>query len=121
MLEINTTSKLISIAAGEYGCFRVDAYNESTGTLYQPTAEDKIYFTVKKTTDRAEKALISKLGPKVELLGEDTQDLPYGDYHYDVELEFADGRAVKIVSDKVFRVTPTVTTPETKGALSHGG
>ena len=46
--------------------------------------------------------------PTLEILPEDTSDLTFGEYHYNIELITTDGEVYTIVPDSLFLITPKV-------------
>lgn len=78
---------------------------------YEPQEGDVIRFAMKKNYGKNE-VLIKKEIPidtlVLEILPEDTKSLSFGDYVYDVEIEFADGRVDTFIPKGVFRITEEV-------------
>lgn len=77
---------------------------------YTPTEQDTITFTVKKSTNN-KKALIQRTFTNSELVisPEDTNNLEYGDYVFDVELKRLGGTVCTIIPPNLFRVCEEVT------------
>lgn len=84
---------------------------------YQLKPDDEVTFSVKKSTDIGERAVITKVmtaetGLYCELTPKDT-NIPYGKYKYDVELKQGSGdnlRIFTIIKPTTFTVTEEVTT-----------
>ena len=77
---------------------------------------DVITFTVKKDVFTKEKILQKKItkfteGGRavIDICPEDTKEVPYGGYRYDVQLTTAKGTVTTIVKPSVFYVTEEVT------------
>ena len=77
-------------------------------TEYTPQEGDVLTFTVKKTTKTAD-VLIQKNGVHIVILPEDTQNLDYKTYKYDVQLTMADGTVDTIIPPCDFIVEAEVT------------
>lgn len=69
---------------------------------------DILTFTVKKST-KSEETLIQKTGPHILILPEDTQELSYKTYKYDVQLTMADGFVDTIIPPTDFIIKEEVT------------
>lgn len=87
--------------------------------VISPTSEDNIYFTVKQNQNSS-KALIQKKYPEsieytdgyfnFTLNSDDTSDLPYGTYMYDIELKSGD--YVKTLGFGTITLTEEITNKE---------
>lgn len=69
---------------------------------------DVLTFTVKKNT-RTSDVLIQKTGSSIKILPEDTEDLAYGTYKYDVEFTDAVGTVDTIIPPRDFEILEEVT------------
>ena len=89
------------------------------GTSYTPEAGDTIRFALKSSAMtvgnkefRDKEPLIVKSIPTdtlmLELEPNDTKDLPFGNYVYDVELTYASGFVDTFISEGVFILAPDV-------------
>ena len=86
---------------------------------YTPAQGDVIKFMVKKSgltanrTEYIDKVIrIEKTIPnatmQLRLEPSDTKQLPFGDYVYDLEITFADGKVDTVIEGEQFRLTPEV-------------
>lgn len=101
-------NKTIKITRGDSAVFTLDV--KQNGEEYDYT-NDEVKFTVKKNTNTDE-ILIQKTahyGEDVMLEPEDTENLPYGDYVYDVQLKTDGGFVDTIITPSKFTVLPEVT------------
>lgn len=81
---------------------------DSSGEVYTPQPGDDVTFTVKKSATK-EDALISKTGTSISLTHEDTANLRYGNYVYDVQMAYASGDIDTFIGPAVFVLTEEVT------------
>ena len=84
----------------------LDAQGESKEYVLQEG--DVLTFTVKKTT-KTKEVLIQKTGAHITILPEDTQDLEYKTYKYDVQLTMANGKVDTIIPPSNFIIKDEVT------------
>lgn len=106
MFEVTADNK-IKLTRGDYACFDIEIYDYDD-TPYVPEAGDVVTFTVKRSVS-AKDHLIQKEGTTVEILGEDTEELNYGRYYYDVQLTHANGHRDTFITPTEFYVTEEVT------------
>lgn len=79
------------------------------GTIdYEMQEGDVLLFTVKKNT-RQKEMIFQKSGQSITILPEDTENLSYGTYQYDVEFTGADGYVDTIITPHDFEVAEEVT------------
>lgn len=97
----------IEITRGDTGEFDI-ALNNIDGTPYEPQEGDVITFTVKKGTQEKE-ILIQKTGQHIEIKPDDTKDLLYGTYKYDIQVTFANGKVCTVVTPSDFKIKDEVT------------
>ena len=97
----------ITITRGDSASFHIDIVDAS-GTEYVLQDGDIVTFTVKKST-KTEDILIQKTGQDVEIEHEDTADLRYGTYAYDVQLTYANGHIDTFIGPADFVLTEEVT------------
>ena len=77
------------------------------GEIYNPVQGDYIRFAMSKSykSERKYVLLLSKEIPYdtlvLELLPEDTSDLDYGTYNYDIEITYDDGRVDTFISSTI--------------------
>ena len=102
MFDIDKANN-IKIIRGDSAEFDIKAYDKETHEEYVLQEGDSVIFTVKKGPKSAN-ALIQKEGPFVEIEPEDTEDLSYGTYMYDVQLTYADGYKDTFIQNKEFKV-----------------
>lgn len=83
---------------------------DAQGNITEYTLEegDVLTFTVKKNT-KTKESLIQKQGVHITILPEDTQDLDYKTYKYDVQLTMADGKVDTIIPPSNFVIKDEVT------------
>lgn len=98
----------IFLTRGDSATIKLDITG-SAGGAYVPADGDVITFTMKRTTNN-KNALIQKTfeNGEISIEPEDTKDLPYGDYLFDVELR-NDGVVATIVPPNLFRICEEVT------------
>lgn len=81
------------------------------GEPYTPVDGDVIRFAMKKHVND-ENVLIEKIIPNdtLQLIinPEDTKNLPFGEYRYDVQITFADGFVSTFITDSPFELTSEV-------------
>lgn len=77
---------------------------------YELVEGDTLLFTVKKST-RDSEVIIQKniLNKEFKIEPKDTENLPYDDYVYDVQLTQSDGDVTTVIKPSLFRVTEEVT------------
>lgn len=109
MFDIKSGAKgpTITITRGDTASFGI-TIKDASGTEYTPQAGDTVTFTVKKST-KSEEALIQKTGVSIALEHEDTAELKYGIYAYDVQLEYANGNIDTFIGPADFVITEEVT------------
>lgn len=93
--------------------------DDESGEAYVPVEGDSIRFALKrdkmnskKTNYSDEEPLIRKNIPIdslfLQLDPEDTKNLPFGTYVYDIEITFTDGTVDTFITTKKFTLTPEV-------------
>lgn len=97
----------ITITRGDTASFSI-SITDASGAAYEPQEGDTVTFTVKKST-KTDDILIQKTGTAVQLEHEDTADLKYGTYVYDVQLTYASGAIDTFIGPADFVVTEEVT------------
>lgn len=79
--------------------------------LYIPKDGDVIRFALKEKVED-EKVLIERIIPNdtmtLTLNPEDTKNLPFGEYRYDVQITYADGAVYTFITDSPFEITNEV-------------
>lgn len=97
--------KKIYFTRGDTGYFTIDISG------YEPTDGDKLVFTVKK--EIGGEKLIQKeinIGDTFILNPEDTRNLDYGKYWYDIEVQTATGQIFTIIEKTAFYLREEVNT-----------
>ena len=105
--RIDQTTGNMYLTRGDTAQFTITPKN-SDGTVYELQEGDRVEFTVKKKTSDSV-AIISKAGLNVEIVPQDTCEMRYGAYKYDVQLTFADGRVDTFIGPCGFVITEEVT------------
>lgn len=70
---------------------------DSAGGKYTPAEGDRVEFTVKSSVNMRE-PLIVKTGTLININYEDTAELPFGGYVYDVQITFANGERDTVIA-----------------------
>lgn len=102
----------IHLTRGDTARLLIDrAANAATGKDYVFTPEDKVTMTVKKTVYDTSPAVQLTVpgGAAIHIKPEDTKELAFGRYVYDVQLTTADGDVYTVVTPATFEVTKEVT------------
>lgn len=108
-------NKKIYMVRGDSESFTVRLRDKKTKEYKDFVTGDTVYFTVKKTINDTDKELqkiatIFDEGKAVfEILPEDTKEMAYGDYVYDVQLTDTDGRIRTILKYNTFTLEGEVT------------
>lgn len=76
----------ITITKGDSGKFDLKFLNDD-GTEYFASDTDKVVFSVKKTKDKFSPLIMAKTGEKIVLDAKETEQIPSGNYVYDVVIE----------------------------------
>lgn len=99
----------ISVVRGDSASFHIDLV-DADGNEYNLVEGDTLTFTVKKSSF-SNTPLIQKhvLGNIIDIHPQDTIELPYGGYVYDVQLVTAEGFVDTVVLPRKFRVLGEVT------------
>lgn len=106
MLTINGNQ--IILTRGDTMLIRLSLKNDD-GTQYIPTATDKIYFRLKKHATYPEILIEKQLSDMIlELVPEDTINLDFGAYRYEIELVTEDGRHYTVISDEPFIIAKEI-------------
>ena len=113
--SVNGTS--ITLTRGD--TFETPIEIKKNGEDYTPAANDKVLFSLKRdlmTADKSEyideKPLISKVIPNDTMMlildPEDTENLPFGKYVYDIKIIFESGKVNTFIENAKFRLSPNV-------------
>lgn len=108
MLKINGTT--ITLTRGDTLRASLEIL-DAEGNTYTPSSGDTIRFAMKKSYSDSE-CLIEKQIPNDTLLlsldPEDTKDLAFGSYVYDIEITFESGAVDTFVDKATFRISEEV-------------
>lgn len=104
MLKI--VSNKIYLVRGDSGAITVTVLN-ADGSTRAVQSGDEILMTVRATP--ASEILFQKTGPEILIEPEDTTDLAFGTYCYDVQITLADGTVDTIIPRNDFIVLEEVT------------
>ena len=108
MVIVNGTT--ISMVRGDTAKIEI-AINDSEGHEYAPVEGDVIRFAAKKSY-YDEEPIIYKLIPNDTLLlwiePQDTKNLPFGKYIYDIEITFADGDVDTFIANATLEILKEV-------------
>ena len=102
----------IHLTRGDTARFSIgQIVNTITNTNYTPTAEDTVTMTIKKTVlDAAPRVQLTAPGGEVlHIKPEDTKEMAFGKYVYDVQLTTADGDVYTIIPPTTFELLKEVT------------
>ncbi len=102
-------NNLIKITRGDSAVFHLNILQKNN-TPYIIKEEDTVLFTVKKNT-KIKDYLIQKnvVNGNIVLTPQDTSNLEYGEYFYDVQLKTADGLVDTVIPPNKFKVLEEVT------------
>ena len=122
--SMDKTTGNITITRGDSGSKRIRLRLLATGETYEMQEGDEIHFGVKANYGDA-RCLIAKAyttNPFVlSILPEDTADLDFGRYVYDMEFVAANGYTRTFMEKKKFRITEEVYTPEPQEEVDSNG
>ena len=98
----------IQITRGDTGIFTLAI--KSGGQSYD-YSNDQVLFTVKRNTNTPEIIFQKEIeyGQTVVIQPEDTENLPYGTYTYDVQVTTSQGIVNTVITPNPFIVAPEVT------------
>ena len=100
-------NKNIKMTRGDTVKLHVSISRKQTGEPYIPQEGDTIVFSVKKKYSDAV-PLIQKIIPNdtqyLIIDPEDTKDLPFGSYHYDIELIDSEGNVDTFIEDSIIDI-----------------
>lgn len=101
----------IELTRGDTARFSVDI-NDDEGQVYTMRSDDELVFTVKDDIDDIE-PVIQKIvtgDNTIHIKPEDTSELDFGSYIYDVELRMENGDVYTIIEKNTFKLREEVTT-----------
>lgn len=105
-MSFSVTNNEIKLTRGDTAYFVIVPYAD--GEVYTLKEGDVVTFTVKKNTG-SENYVIQKTGLEIEIKPEETSNLTYGTYKYDVQMTFSDGRVDTFIGPSDFVLTEEVT------------
>ena len=99
---------MIELTRGDIAIFSITITNDN-GEIYKAQEGDKIVFTLKNNT-LSQNVIIQKevIDGIVKIEHEDTKDLEYGKYVFDVQLTFANGDICTVIKPSPFILTEEV-------------
>ena len=101
------TDGTITMIRGDTAEFDIQL-TDSDGEPYELLENDSLIFTVKKNT-KSDETLIQKTGDHVVIDPEDTSDLKYGTYVYDVQFTSSSGKVDTVIPPSKFILKDEVT------------
>ena len=104
MLKI--VNNKIYLVRGDSGAITVTVLN-ADGSVRSIQDDDEILLTVRSTP--TSEVLFQKTGPEIIITPEDTAELAFGTYCYDVQITLADGTVDTIIPKNDFIVLEEVT------------
>lgn len=110
MLEIKADGT-IQLTRGDTAKLVVKVKYKDSNAVYIVKPTDKFTMSIKKSIKDA-KPLVQKVvigSNKLRINPIDTQDLAFGNYKYDVQLDTADGETYTVVGPAIFEITEEVT------------
>lgn len=116
MFTISGTT--ISMPRGETFEAELTLTYKSTGEPYTPASGDTIRFGLKSVLNAArteyiedEPLVLKEISASdmvLSLVPNDTKELAFGTYHYDIEITFADGKVDTPINNALFYLLPEV-------------
>ena len=105
-------NKNIKLTRGDTAVISIELHNKD-GTEYELQQGDILLFTVKENV-LTKKILIQKTfsDKQIKIKPTDTDDLPYGIYHYDVQLTTASGDVFTVITPHKIEIESEVTWAE---------
>ena len=89
----------ITMTKGDSGYFVIKLEN-SDGTEFEPETGDEIVFSVKKRAETKENVVLRKTGTKIVFEAKDTQEVPSGEYVYDVYIKNGEDERQTVITGK---------------------
>ena len=102
MLEIKNNR--IYLTRGDSAYIRLDL-TDTNGATYEPAAGDKIIFRLKRRLFTEKIILEKEIDPKtltLELMPNETKNLDFDTYHYEVELVSVSGQCFTVIENADF-------------------
>ena len=101
---IDEKTNAITLTRGDTGRFTVDLQT-AEGDPFVPAEGDELAFLV--ADEEGGTPIIAKRvmgGTTIEILPEDTKDMAFGGYYYDLQLKLADGTVDTFINKAKFKV-----------------
>lgn len=106
---LKVTNGDIQLTRGDSGIFNIDIKNPN-GSTYVRESGDNLIFTVKKNTKITEILLQKEIdGLILQINPEDTENIPYGTYKYDIQLTTKTGEVFTVIGPNNFTLRSEVT------------
>ena len=107
MINIDQNKQHISLTRGDYAALVFTAYEEDE-TIFELNQGDKVQMQIGKkygtpdktfTTEKMDSETTTDADYTIEIHPEDTKDMKFGDYYYDVQVVTADGYVCTYIGD----------------------
>ena len=110
MLYIKSNNT-IRLTRGDTAALTVSIVDDVNKQQYEMKITDVLKLSVKKDTHEADYCFqkVSTGKPNITIQPEDTKELDFGKYIYDVQLENSEGAVSTIIEPSTFEVLPEVT------------
>lgn len=110
-MSFSVSGTKITMTRGDTARFNVAIKYQANGVTYHPAETDRIRFSVKKyLSDKS--PIIVKEVPVLSMIlvidPQDTENLSFGIYHYDMELVKENGDTETFITDSVLELTSEV-------------
>lgn len=106
---LNCQNNTITLTRGDTAVLKLDIIDEQ-GIPYDVTDSDVVIFTLKRSVlDKAVVFQKSMVDGKITIQPQDTANLEYGQYFYDVELTKEDGFVATVIPPHRFVIAEEVT------------
>lgn len=102
---------IIRLTRGDTARLTVKILNDLDGNEYEPSETDVLRLTIKRTVKDLE-PLVQKVitgSSQFYIVPDDTKDLSFGKYQYDVELTTASGDVYTVIEPSTFEILKEVT------------
>lgn len=101
----------IKLTRGDTALLSIDIYNDIAKIPYTLSEGDKLTLSVKKTLKGSTYSFQKMItgSNQITINPEDTRNLDFGDYFYDVQLNTESGDVYTIIEPSTFSIMPEVT------------
>lgn len=106
-MSYSTSQNNISLTRGDTAKITI-TIETNDGSIYEPAEGDQVIFTVKRHPTDKQPILVKQIPTDTLLLvltPEDTKDLDFGSYRFDVQLLFANGDVDTFIENKTLEIT----------------